>query len=38
VPVIGREAMLANKRATGRAQDIADVEIICGFLRKSRRP
>lgn len=26
VPVIGREALIANKRATGRTQDLADVE------------
>jgi hypothetical protein len=26
VPVIGREDFLANKRATGRAQDLADAE------------
>ena len=28
IPVIGRTALLANKRATGRAQDLADVEAI----------
>lgn len=28
IPVIGRAALLKNKRATGRAQDIADVEAI----------
>jgi len=26
IPVIGREALLANKRATGRKQDLADAE------------
>lgn len=26
VPVIGRAALLANKRAAGRAKDLADVE------------
>jgi hypothetical protein len=25
VPVIGREALLKNKRATGRAKDLADL-------------
>lgn len=28
VPFIGREALLVNKRATGRAKDLADVEIL----------
>ena len=28
VPVIGRDALLRNKRATGRAKDLADVEIL----------
>lgn len=28
IPVIGRDALLKNKRAVGRAQDIADVEAI----------
>jgi len=28
VQVIGREALLANKRATGRAQDLADIEVL----------
>jgi len=28
VPVIGREALLKNKRASGRAKDLADVEEI----------
>jgi len=28
VQVIGREALLANKRATGRAQDLADIETL----------
>jgi hypothetical protein len=30
IPVIGRAALLKNKRAAGRAQDIADVEAIAG--------
>jgi hypothetical protein len=37
VPVIGLEAMLANKQATGRAQDIADAEVIRALLNKSRK-
>lgn len=28
VPVIGRRALLANKRASGRAKDLADVEAL----------
>ncbi len=28
VPFIGREALLQNKRATGRPQDLVDVEIL----------
>jgi len=28
VPVIGRSALLANKRASGRAKDLADVEAL----------
>lgn len=30
VPVIGREDLLRNKRAAGRAQDLADVESLEG--------
>ena len=30
VRVVGREALLANKRATGRAQDLADIEALEG--------
>ncbi len=30
VPVIGREALLANKRALGRTRDRADVELLEG--------
>ena len=32
IPVIGLDAMLANKVATGRTQDLADAEIIRGLL------
>lgn len=28
VPVIGRDALLANKRAAGRAKDLADIEVL----------
>ncbi len=28
VKVVGREALLINKRATGRAQDLADIEAL----------
>jgi hypothetical protein len=28
IPVIGRTALLTNKRATGRAQDLADLEAL----------
>jgi hypothetical protein len=28
IPVIGRAALLKNKRAAGRPQDMADVEAI----------
>jgi hypothetical protein len=28
VPVIGRSALLANKRALGRTRDIADIELL----------
>lgn len=28
VPFIGREALIANKRASGRAQDVADLEFL----------
>jgi hypothetical protein len=28
VPFIGREALLANKRATGRPKDLADIDAL----------
>jgi hypothetical protein len=28
IPVIGRQALLRNRRAAGRAQDIADVKAL----------
>jgi hypothetical protein len=30
---VGREALVANKRATGRTKDIADLEILEGGER-----
>lgn len=30
IPFLGREALMANKRATGRAKDVADLEILEG--------
>jgi len=30
VPVIGRAALLANKRALGRLRDLADIELLEG--------
>jgi hypothetical protein len=37
VPVIGLEALLANKEATGRLQDQADAEVIRDVLKKSTK-
>ncbi len=34
VPVIGLQAMLANKRSTGRLQDQADAEVIRALIAK----
>lgn len=31
VPVIGRDALLANKRALGRTRDLADIELLEGL-------
>lgn len=36
VPVIGRAALLANKRAAGRAKDLADVEALARADSSSR--
>jgi hypothetical protein len=30
VPFLGREALLKNKRASGRAKDLADLELLEG--------
>lgn len=35
VPFIGREDLIANKRATGRPQDVADVQRLTGRSRGS---
>jgi hypothetical protein len=37
VPVIGREELIRNKRASGRTQDLADVEMLEAF-REPRTP
>jgi hypothetical protein len=37
VPVIGLEALLANKEATGRLQDQADAEVIHALLKRRAR-
>lgn len=36
IPVIGFDALLRNKRAAGRAQDLADVEALEAATRRSR--
>lgn len=42
IPVIGRNALIRNKRAAGRAQDTADVEALAargsGADESGRRP
>ena len=38
VPVIGRAALLKNKRAAGRAQDTADVEALVSLDETNREP
>ncbi|MDY7095229.1 MAG: hypothetical protein SX243_19810 [Acidobacteriota bacterium] len=35
VPIIGREALLTNKRASGRAQDLADLENLEAVSKRS---
>jgi hypothetical protein len=37
VRVIGLEALLKNKRASGRAQDLADVDALERVRSKTRR-
>lgn len=36
IPVIGREALLRNKRASARAQDLADVKALEAIARPER--
>jgi predicted nucleotidyltransferase len=38
VPIIGLDALLANKRAAGREQDLADAAILAGIAGKRRVP
>jgi predicted nucleotidyltransferase len=38
LPVIGLEDLLANKRASGRLKDLADVEALERLARPGRRP
>ena len=33
VPVLGRDDLIANKRATGRLQDLADLEVLTGVAK-----
>lgn len=35
-PIISLEDLIANKRATGRMQDLADVERLEATLRRDR--
>jgi agmatine/peptidylarginine deiminase len=37
VPVIGRAALLKNKRASGREQDLADLKILEQFAASGTR-
>jgi hypothetical protein len=36
VPVLGREALVRNKRAAGRHKDLGDVEALEGETRRPR--
>ncbi len=36
IPVIGREALIKNKRAAGRAQDAADVEALMARTEREK--
>jgi predicted nucleotidyltransferase len=38
IPVIGRAALIKNKRAAGRAQDIADVEALASQSAAGEKP
>jgi hypothetical protein len=35
IPFLGRDALVTNKRATGRTKDIADLEILEGGEQNS---
>ncbi|MDQ3034151.1 MAG: hypothetical protein M3Y87_17205 [Myxococcota bacterium] len=37
VPFLGRDALLANKRATGRAKDLADVAMLETIAARAKR-
>lgn len=38
IPVIGRAALIQNKRAAGRAQDAADVEALAAQGTREKNP
>jgi len=38
IPVIGLDALLKNKRAAGREQDLADVAALQAVATSPRRP
>jgi hypothetical protein len=38
IPVIGRAALIKNKRAAGRAQDAADVQVLAGQTPPGEKP
>ena len=38
VPVISLEDLIANKRASGRAQDLADIEKLDSAQLQSQKP
>ncbi len=38
IPVIGRAALIKNKRAAGRAQDVADAEVLAARAGPGAKP
>jgi predicted nucleotidyltransferase len=38
IPVIGRGALIKNKRAAGRAQDAADIEALAAQSKRDEKP